>query len=160
MPVHIGVLNGGSVVYVAKAPAPGIIQFDTYPGKLAPFNLTALGRAIAAHVPPEQLQELLRHLTPGRGPRAGASGADPFVAVLEEVRRRGWALELEEEEADIACIAAPFFGSDGRVAGSVGVTGFVKDLATARQQRAAGSAMVELAGVISAKLGFHEGVRA
>src|SRR4051812_14326403 len=62
MPVHIGVLNGSSLVYVAKAPAPGIIQFDTYPGKMAPFNLTALGRAIAAHVPAEQLQELLRHL--------------------------------------------------------------------------------------------------
>lgn len=50
MPVHIGVLDGANVVYVAKAATAGFIQFDTYPGKVSPFNLTALGRAIAAYL--------------------------------------------------------------------------------------------------------------
>lgn len=159
MPVHIGVLNGASVVYVAKAAAAGFIQFDTYPGKLAPFNMTALGRAIAAQLQPEELEPLISQLTPGRGPRARDNSPSEFLAQLQEVRARGWALEYEEDEANIACVAAPFFGADGNVGGAVGVTGFAKDLAGARQQKAVGSSLVELAGSISARLGFDSAAR-
>jgi IclR family transcriptional regulator, KDG regulon repressor len=154
MPVHIGVLNGASVVYVAKAAAPGIIQFDTYPGKLAPFNLTALGRAIAAQLPRDQLKPLLSQLAVGRGPKSGASTKTELMAMLDEVRSRGYAVENEEEEANVACVAAPFFGADARVAGAVGVTAFAKDLASIRQQRAAGTRLMDLAATISSKLGY------
>jgi DNA-binding IclR family transcriptional regulator len=128
MPVHIGVLDGASVVYVAKAATPGFIQFDTYPGKVSPFNLTALGRAIAAHLAPDELDALMPRLVTGRGPRAGAPGAKAFRALLQTVRASGYATEDEEEQADISCIAAPFFDAEGRVAGSVGVTGFAREL--------------------------------
>lgn len=128
MPVHIGVLDGASVVYVAKAATPGFIQFDTYPGKVSPFNLTALGRAIAAHLAPEDLDRLMPHLVAGRGPRAAAPGQRAFRRLLEDVRAAGYATEDEEEQADISCVAAPFFDAEGRVAGAVGITGFAREL--------------------------------
>ncbi|WP_116952988.1 IclR family transcriptional regulator [Jiangella endophytica] len=154
MPVHIGVLNGPSVVYVAKAAATGIIQFDTYPGKLSPFNLTALGRAIVAQYQPAELDDLLHLMADGRGPRAKGASKQDFLGVLEVVRADGYAVEYEEEEANVACVAAPFFGADGRVAGAVGVTAFAKDLASVRQQRVVGQRLIELASAISVKLGY------
>jgi len=152
MPVHIGVLDGASVVYVAKAATPGFIQFDTYPGKVAPFNLTALGRAIAAYLSPEDLAALMPHLTAGRGPRARSSGQKEFRALLETVRADSYAIEEEEEQADIACLAAPFFDAEGKVAGSVGITGFARDLAGDRRSAAAGG-VIRLGIVVSRRLG-------
>ncbi len=77
------------------------------------------------------------------------------VKLLADVlRARGYAVENEEEEANVACVAAPFFGADARVAGAVGVTAFAKDLAGTRQQRAAGTRLMDLAAAISSKLGY------
>ncbi|MFG3702641.1 IclR family transcriptional regulator [Micromonospora sp. NPDC047620] len=151
MPVHIGVLDGASVVYVAKAATAGFIQFDTYPGKVSPFNLTALGRAIAAFLPEGEIEALLPRLVPGRGPSAGDSSPEAFSKLLEDVRARGYAVEDQEEQAEVACVAAPFFDADGRVAGSVGVTGFARDLAKKRRKAAAG--VVRVAADVSRRLG-------
>ncbi|GAB2770090.1 IclR family transcriptional regulator [Amycolatopsis magusensis] len=153
MPAHVGVLDGASVVYVAKAATPGFIQFDTYPGKVAPFNLTALGRAIAAYLPAEQLDPLLPQLVAGRGPKAKKPSARVFLAQLDKVRDAGFAVEDEEEEPDIACVAAPVFHSDGRIAGSLGVTGFARDL-IGDKLGVATELVVRQAKEVSAKLGF------
>lgn len=153
MPVHIGVLNGASLVYVAKAAAPGIIQFDTFPGKMSPYNLTALGRAIVAHYDPEELKPLLDQRVDGQGPGARVVSENDFLDLLAAVRAAGYAVECEEEEANVACTAAPFFGSDDHVAGALGVTAFAKDLSTIRQQRAVGKRLQELARDVSTQLG-------
>lgn len=128
LPVHLGVLEGAQVVYVAKAATPGFVQFNTYPGKVAPFNLTALGRAIAAFLPDPDIRPLLDRLEAGRGPRGTAPSAEAFLDLLGTVRTQGFATEFEEEQADIACLAAPVFGADGHILAAVGVTGFSKDL--------------------------------
>lgn len=155
MPVHIGVLTGASVVYVAKAAMPGFIQFDTYPGKVASFNLTALGKAITAFLPEVELKPLLGQMSPGRGPKAHHDDPGEFLAELATVRKRGYAVEDQEEQADIACVAAPFFDASGHVAGAVGVTGFARDLRGERR-KAAQTGLVGLAGTISRKLGAPE----
>lgn len=154
MPAHIGVLDGASVVYVAKAATPGFIQFDTYPGKVSPFNLTALGRAIAAYLAPEQLDALMSQLAAGRGPNARPLNPKSFRAVLQAVRDCGYAVEEEEEQADISCVAAPFFDAEGRVAGAVGVTGFARELAGEKRE-AAIKGVVRLGAEISHRLGYH-----
>ncbi|HEX3816395.1 MAG TPA: IclR family transcriptional regulator [Mycobacteriales bacterium] len=128
MPTHLGVLDGWTIVYVAKSAPPGFIQFDTYPGKISSFNLTALGKAIAAFLPDGELAPLLHHLATGTGPKARRREQSALQADLAEIRERGYAVEDQEELADIGCVAAPVFGADERVAYSVGVTGFSREL--------------------------------
>ena len=38
---------------------------------------------------------------------------------LDEIRARGWAIDDEEYEESVCCIAAPYFFPDGAVAGSL-----------------------------------------
>lgn len=116
VPAHLGVLVGSDVMYLEKAAAPSFIKFDTFPGKLSPFHLTALGRAIVASLPEGERGQLLK----GLPPRVGE--------VLDETREAGYALEDSEETEGVGCVAAPVFGPDGRVLASVGITGFSSDL--------------------------------
>ncbi|WP_207122686.1 IclR family transcriptional regulator [Actinocatenispora comari] len=125
---HLGVLEGGEVIYVAKVAAPGMLQYDTYPGKASPFNLTALGRAIAAQLPVDAVDALVKNAAVGRGPKAHPIQVAELHAELAAVRERGYATEDEEEDPGIACVAAPFFDVDGAVAGSIGVTGYAEQL--------------------------------
>ncbi|MFF5263778.1 IclR family transcriptional regulator [Actinomadura viridis] len=152
MPAHIGVLDGATVVYVAKAATAGFIQFDTFPGKVSPFNLTALGRAIAAYLPEDELAPLLTGLVGGRGPAAGDGSAAAFRELLKTVRSHGYAVEDQEEQAEVACVAAPFFDAEGRVAGAVGITGFARDLVGERRDKAA-AGVRRVAATVSQRLG-------
>lgn len=152
-PIHIGVLNGASLVYIAKAASPGFIQFDTYPGKVAPFSLTALGKAIAAYLPQEELDPLLTKLVPGTGSGALPADPDSFVNELARTRKRGYAIENEEEEAGVACLAVAFFNADGHVTGSVGATGLANEL-VGQERKAIVHGLTELGRTISHKLGF------
>lgn len=128
VPAHLGVLEGRTVMYLAKAAPPAMVQFNTYVGKVAPFHLTALGRAIAAHLDPDLLSPLLDHLTQGRGPKGDRVGRRAFLDQLAEVRVRGYAVEDEEEEPQIGCLAVPVFDADQQVVGAIGVTGFAQDV--------------------------------
>jgi DNA-binding IclR family transcriptional regulator len=139
MAAHVGLLEGDMIVYAAKAAAPGLVQFDTYPGKMTRFNITALGQAVAAYLPEDQIEPLLSHLAPGAGPGAQQASTDAMRARLAKVRERGYAVEDEEEEAGVGCIAAPFFDPAGQVLGSVGVTGFADQVRGARLRRNADS---------------------
>jgi IclR family transcriptional regulator, KDG regulon repressor len=138
MAAHVGLLEGDMIVYAAKAAAGGLVQFDTYPGKMTPFNLTALGQAVVAYLPEDQIEPLLAHLVPGAGPGARQASTDDMRARLAKVRERGYAVEDEEEEAGVGCIAAPFFDPAGQVLGSVGVTGFADQVRGTRLRRNAG----------------------
>lgn len=140
LPAHLGVLVGTDVMYLEKAAAESFIQFNTFPGKLSPYALTALGRAIAAYLPPEE-RELL---TAPEGPA--------FAAVLERTRADGYAIEDSEEIDGVGCIAAPVFGLDGRVLASVGITGFSRDLFPGDGEIPAVAPIVGAAHAISAEL--------
>jgi len=152
MPTHLGVLDGATVVYVAKSAPPGFIQFDTYPGKISPFNLTALGKAIAAFLPPDELAPLLEHLATGTGPKARRREVSALKADLAEIRERGYAMEDQEELADIGCVAAPVFDADERVVYAIGVTGFSRELLDVRFDEAV-TAVRRAAARISRGLG-------
>jgi DNA-binding IclR family transcriptional regulator len=142
LPAHLGVLVGSEVMYLEKAATPSFIQFDTFPGKLSPYHLTALGRAIAAALPDDQRSRLID----GHGPR--------LKQLLTEARKSGFAVEDGEEIEGVGCVAAPIFGPDGQVLASVGITGFSRDLFVAGEVPSA-SAVMDAARAISAELGYR-----
>jgi DNA-binding IclR family transcriptional regulator len=151
---HLGVLDGAQVVYVAKAGTGTMVQFNTYPGRVSPYNVTALGKAIAAFSPEHQQQELVDQAVPGRGPKGtGASGR----LLREEfglIRERGFAVEDQEEEAGIACIAAPVLDRDGFAVAAVGVTGLDHQLTPALRPEIA-RAVVQAADTVALRTGLR-----
>jgi IclR family KDG regulon transcriptional repressor len=152
LPAHVGVLSGSKLVYVAKEAGSSFIQFDTFPGKAVPFNLTALGRAVAAHLPDDQLDYLSAHLEMGKGPNATQPTEQSFREDLENVRRTGFAFEDEEEVSGVSCAAAAFFDSSGAVAGAVGVTA-ISDVMVEPFKSTVVAALHDAADSISVKLG-------
>jgi IclR family acetate operon transcriptional repressor len=151
-PCHVGVLDGDTVVYVAKAATSSFVQFNTYTGKALPFNLTALGKAIAAFLEPEEVTPLLGRLRSGSGPKAKPTDRQTLLDDLAAVRVAGYALEDEEDEAEIACVAAPIFGAQRRVIASLGATGFARDIARERLDEVA-TAVRAAAAAVSVELG-------
>src|SRR6267154_1486519 len=57
---HLAVLDGPDAVYIEKVEPEGFIRMDTWVGRRMRVHATSVGKAIVAHIPQEQLEEILR----------------------------------------------------------------------------------------------------
>jgi DNA-binding IclR family transcriptional regulator len=96
-------------------------------GLRKPAYCTAEGQAILAFRSPEVVQAVIRK---GLAPRTPQTLTDPdgLMKALETVRQKGCAVEDEESEIGVRCIAAPVRDDAGEVVAAVGVAGPVSRL--------------------------------
>ncbi|MEO6924683.1 MAG: IclR family transcriptional regulator [Bryocella sp.] len=124
---HIGILEKGQIIFIQKVDGPGIIKFDTYLGKCSELHCTGLGKALLAYQPEEMVQSLLSKHSFSRFTRNTIPTLAKFVAELAKVRRDGYAIDDEEEELGIRCIAVPIF-EHGKSVAAVSLTGTTSQL--------------------------------
>jgi DNA-binding IclR family transcriptional regulator len=152
---HLAVLDGQEVVYLDRVDGHGLVRFDTYVGKRASVNLTAVGKAIVAYLPEARLDEILR-ANFRRGTERAPALAFDFKNQLREFRQLGYMIDDEEEVPGVYCVAAPLHEVTGSVAGSVGVIGLRSDLPAAGYAHV-GAEVRQTAAQISAHLGYQPG---
>lgn len=128
----LGILDGTEVVYVDRVECRQPVRPYVPVGGRAPAALVATGKAILAF----------------SGSGAGASAAE-----LREIRRRGYAVNRGEWEADVAGVAAPIFDAQGTVVASLGVILPVHRLSAARSAQI-GQLTVAAAAEVSRRLGY------
>lgn len=120
--IHLALLDGVDAVYMAKIDSPNAIRMYSRVGRPVPYYCTGLGKAILAHLPEPQAAEIIsRTAFQQHTPKTLASAA-ALRQNLEHIRARGYALDEEEHEQGIHCIAAPLFGRHGRVSGGISIT--------------------------------------
>lgn len=119
---HLAVLDGPEVLYLAKRePAGGGIRLVTRVGTRLVAQETAVGRAILAHLSPEELSQVLLPGVAAHGERPGRVRR-ALDQVLTDVRTHGFAEDIGGVTPGITCVAAPVLGHDGRVVAAVGVS--------------------------------------
>jgi IclR family acetate operon transcriptional repressor len=116
--VHIVVLDGGEVVTIDRLEAERPITLRSDIGSRRPAYCSAAGKAMLAHRPETEVDELLARGMPAR---TATTITTPLrlKAQLQEIRMRGYALDDEENVEGVRCAAAPVFELTGRLAGAV-----------------------------------------
>jgi DNA-binding IclR family transcriptional regulator len=89
--------------------------------------MIALGRAMLAHLPPDELSAWLAHLSPKDvPPRFATRGA--LLDELDRIRAQGYALNQGDHDPEIGAIAAPVFAGDGTLVGGIAVDFFLRNV--------------------------------
>lgn len=109
--VNLAILDGDSVIYLDIVESRKSVRSAPRRGDREPLHSTALGKAIAAHLPEKQLRAILNRT--GMPSRTDNTITDPddYVTELTKVNRAGYALDDRENEADGRCIAVPILGT-------------------------------------------------
>jgi IclR family KDG regulon transcriptional repressor len=120
--VNLGVLNDLQVMYLDCLTPNHAVSLYTPPGLLVPAYATSLGKALLAHLPESDLEIALARvplepLTPDT-----ITSPAKLKAALDEVRRRGYAVDRGEFHSDVHCIAAPIKEPDGHAVAAISVT--------------------------------------
>jgi DNA-binding IclR family transcriptional regulator len=125
---HLGVFEQGEAVYLARVEGARDIVVKSHVGQRFPVNCSALGKSLIAWLAPELLDVVIANLAfEKRMPKTVTNAAD-FRLQLADVRRRGWALDDEEQAPNCRCIAAPIRDRDGVVVAAISAVGTLEQV--------------------------------
>lgn len=120
--VHLGVLAGNDVVYVEKVEAKHPVRMYSRIGAVAPLHCTGVAKAILSALPAKERSRLLNSHELARFTDRTFTTQDGLEANLAESRERGYAMDDQEHEVGIHCVAAPILRGDGIVLGALSVS--------------------------------------
>jgi DNA-binding IclR family transcriptional regulator len=150
---HLAVVDHGEAVYIAKVESPGFFKTDTWVGGRMLIHTTSVGKAIAAHLPPGELEMIIRERgLQRRTPKSITTHAE-LLRELDKVRSRGYAVDDEENNLGARCVGAPIVDGFGRVLGAMGVSGSTLQIDRSSLRRVADQ-VVEFARAISQQFGY------
>jgi DNA-binding IclR family transcriptional regulator len=105
---NLGVLDGGTVLYLIKKESERPLRMSGQVGKRLPAHCTALGKALLAELSRDALRQVYAHKRVLETPTPNSiSTLQELERHLEEVRRTGVALDNEEIYPEVVCMAAP-----------------------------------------------------
>ncbi len=125
---HLGILEQGEAVYLARVEGARDIVVKSHVGQRFPVNCSALGKCLVAWMTPSALEIVITNLSfKKRMPKTIMNSAD-FRTQLSSVRRRGWAIDDEEQAPNCRCIAAPICDRDGVVVAAISAVGTLEQV--------------------------------
>jgi len=153
--VHLGVLEEGEVLYLAKEESSQTIRMVSYVGRRAPIHCTALGKVLLAYLSEEKRKDILDKKGLPRLTDKTITNRKKLEGELCKVREQGFALDRGENEKDVRCIAAPIRNYQGKIIAAVSISGpaFRIDVNTQNNLK---EALIEISKKISKRLGYDE----
>jgi IclR family acetate operon transcriptional repressor len=152
MTARAAVNDGGYPVFIDRVDGPGTVRFHTPLGQREVPYASAAGKAILAAMDEAVVRQVCA--ATGLRPRTAHTITDigTLLDNLAAVRRRGFAVDDEEDAEGVICVGAAFFGHDGGCGGAVSVTGIKGDLPAWRVEEL-GQAVRRCADRVSESLG-------
>jgi DNA-binding IclR family transcriptional regulator len=157
--VNLGVLSGGSVVYVDQVTGTRSIVSVSWVGQRTPLHCTSNGKVLLAFASDVERDRLLRSPLPKLTPRT-ITDVKALRGQLAEIRARGYAQTMEELEEGLNAVAAPVRGMGGDLVAALSVSGPAFRMRAVDLPRI-GKLAADAAQAVSRRLGYVDrGARA
>jgi DNA-binding IclR family transcriptional regulator len=155
---NLAILDGSDVIYILMHETSQTVRIVLRLGQRLPAHCTAAGKAQLAFESADRLQLLfkdtpLRKLTENTIVRPEA-----LREHLREVAKVGFALDNEEFELGVRCLAAPVRDYSHKVVASVGLSGPLSRFSMERIEKELVPLVKEAGEKISERLGYEIGV--
>ncbi len=121
--VHIAVLEGTDVFYIAKVDSTNALRLVSAIGRRLPAHCTAVGKMLLSGLSEEEFAERFAGVQelPGMT-RNSLRSVDALRAELARTRARGIAWDNCESNPDVRCVAAPIYDHRGRMVAAMSIS--------------------------------------
>lgn len=152
--VHVGALNGLEVIYVARKDSNKPYRMPSRIGKSIWLHSTGIGKVVMAQFTASQVQHYIDQA--GLSARTPHTITDPqkLLAELQTVREQGFAIDDEENEPGIRCVAAGIRDHTGTTTYGISISTLTLEHSL-EQVRAMAPMAIEAAARLSGALGYH-----
>lgn len=120
--MHLGVRAERDTLYVDKLDSTQSVRMTSYVGARSPLHCTALGKAILSTMDDGEVRALYSDgLMPALTPHT-ITNVERLLEQLSQVRSSGYAVEQEESNENVCCVAIPLRDRGGRAVYALSVS--------------------------------------
>jgi DNA-binding IclR family transcriptional regulator len=157
--VHLVFLDRNEIVYIDKVETEqnsSGLKMASRVGLRNPAHSSAVGKVLLAHFPEEELKNFIKEK--GLAKRTGNTIVDPaqLKEHLKSVRAQGYAIDDEENEKGIRCVAAPIYNEVGKTVAAISISGPAFRITKKMIQESLKKEVMETALKVSQRLGFRD----
>ena len=149
---NLGVEKEGAVLFLSQVETHATIRAFFPPGTLSAMHASGIGKALLAEMDSARLKRTLRNQTLEAFTKHTITEFDELENDLKDVRARGFAVDGEEKNLGMRCIAAPVFDVTGEAVAGISVSGPVSRVGPGDVDRMS-ACVVEAAKALSLAIG-------
>lgn len=136
---HLGILDGREGVYIEKIEGKLAAIAYSRIGRRLPIHATAIGKVLVAWLSKEELDTLLIDYPFTAYTPSTIATPEALRDALTLTRQQGYALDNEENEQGVRCVAVPVWNHESRVIAALSLSTLIsrvndEELASFRQQ--------------------------
>ncbi|WP_263409430.1 IclR family transcriptional regulator [Terriglobus tenax] len=125
---HLAILDQTQAVYIQKVQGPGLVSMETYPGKRTNLHCTGVGKVLLGYASEGFRTKVLSRGVFARYTRNTITMTSLLREELRRVAEQGYALDNQEEELDIRCLAVPMFSVRNEFLAALSVSGTTQQI--------------------------------
>lgn len=153
---YVAIFKEGYIVYLDVVETNLTVRVVSRVGSRMPAYCTAAGKVHLAFMSDEEVEEILparefKSYTPNT-----ITDRETLRTQLRQVAEKGFALDDEELDLGVRCVAAPIRDYTRRIVGAISVSGPTMRLEDSRIEKEIIPLVLESAEELSARLGFHK----
>ena len=122
MTSRVAMMDDGFAMVIGRVDAPGAIRFDAALGQREMPHCSGVGKVLLAAMPRDNALALVRRVGHAARTPNTLKTLKALAADLDRIAARHYAVDDEEDQEGIICVAAAVFGHGGRAAGAISVT--------------------------------------
>lgn len=150
---HLAILDETDVVYIEKVDVVQNLRLYSDIGKRIPVYCSALGKVLLAGQNISRQKHILESINYIPYTENTVKSPEELLSELKEVMRKGWAVDNEEHEPGIRCLAAPVKDFTGKVIAALSISGDKRAVKSEEDEKLSGL-VINAAMAISRRMGF------
>jgi DNA-binding IclR family transcriptional regulator len=157
--VHMVFLDRNEIVYIDKVETdqnPSGLKMASRVGLRNPAHSCAVGKVLLADLSEEALENFIKEKDLFKRTENTITDPIPLKEHLKLVRKQGYAIDDEENEKGIRCVAAPIYNEVGKAVAAISISGPAFRITKKVVQERLKKEVMETAFKISQRLGFRE----
>ncbi len=121
--INLGIQSRGQVLYLEIMESRRGLRATGQVGSLDALHSTALGKAMLSQLPEEDLGRAVRQAVLKRRTQYTVTDRKALLRAIRDVRTSGYAIDDQENEVGMRCVAAPIINADGWPLGALSISG-------------------------------------
>ena len=121
--VHLVQLDGMNAVYIDEVEsARNTVRLVSMVGKSIPLYCSGVGKAMLAEMPDEKIQYIWEHSDIRRLTEYTVTDFAQLEALIKDIRKNGYAMDNEENELGVRCIAVSLKSFSGKPSYAISIS--------------------------------------
>jgi DNA-binding IclR family transcriptional regulator len=153
---NLAILDHGDVVYIDQVESEKMVKMIARLGSRGPAHSNAVGKVLLAYLSSSELERFFKGKKLEKYTSQTITSPEILKKELEKVKSQGYAVDLEETEEGICCVAAAVWNHLGKVNAAIGISGPSNRISLSYIEKELAEAVKNTAAEVSFKLGYQE----